>query len=105
MKEKERIWEKISKNKKKNIDEKIKKKSIDKGIEQRSVKIKNEYKDLVEIIKKLVSRSDKYESANDILIDLSKSMYEKARVDEKKQIDLDKEIKIEYNKKYIKSQQ
>ena len=61
-------------------DEQIMLKLIDKGIDWNSVAINNENIALVNIVKKLIRRTEKYSSVNEILIDLSKFMYVKADI-------------------------
>ena len=58
-------------------------KLIDRGIDWNSVGINNENIALVNIVKKLTRRTEKYSSVNEILIDLSKFMYVKADIEEK----------------------
>lgn len=61
-------------------DEKEMLKLIDKGIDWNTVAISNENAALVNIVKKLIRRSEKYSCINDVLIDLSKFMYVKADI-------------------------
>ena len=61
-------------------DEQSMLKLIDKGIDWNSVAINNENIALVNIVKKLIRRTEKYSSVNEILIDLSKFMYVKADI-------------------------
>ena len=57
-------------------------KLIDKGIDWNNVGINNENIALVNIVKKLIRRTEKYDNVNEILIDLSKFMYIKADIEE-----------------------
>ena len=57
-------------------------KLIDKGIDWNTVAINNENIELVNIVKKLIRRTEKYNSVEEILIDLSKFMYVKADIEE-----------------------
>lgn len=57
-------------------------KLIDKGIDWNAVAINNENIALVNIVKKLIRRTEKYNSVEEILIDLSKFMYVKADIEE-----------------------
>ncbi|WP_455540171.1 protein kinase domain-containing protein [Terrisporobacter sp.] len=58
-------------------------KLIDKGIDWNSVAINNENIALVNIVKKLIRRTEKYSGVDEILIDLSKFMYVKADIEPK----------------------
>ena len=71
--------------------------NIDKGIkiDQDKVTVLNE--GLVHIIKKLLDRKDKYQSYNEILIDLTELMYVKADIVKNNYVHLDEDIN--YNKK------
>ncbi len=51
--------------------------SIDKGLDWNSIKAINGNTELINVIKRLLGRNNKYTRANDIIIDLSKVMYEK----------------------------
>lgn len=55
-------------------------KLIDKGIDWNTVGVNNENIALVNIVKKLIRRKDKYNSTDEVLIDLSKFMYVKADI-------------------------
>nr|WP_253288713.1 protein kinase [Intestinibacter bartlettii] len=70
-------------------------KNIDKGISLDREKITDLNEPLIEIIKKLLERKDKYKSYNEILMDLTEIMYVKADIVENKNIDLEE---IEYEK-------
>ena len=71
-------------------------KLIDKGIDWNTVGINNENIALVNIVKKLTRRTEKYNGINEILIDLSNFMYVKADI---KEIDeFDEEIDTQINK-------
>ena len=71
-------------------------KLIDKGIDWNTVGINNENIALVNIVKKLTRRTEKYNGINEILIDLSNFMYVKADIEE---IDeFDEEIDTQINK-------
>ncbi|MDO5010161.1 MAG: protein kinase [Intestinibacter bartlettii] len=70
-------------------------KNIDKGISLDREKITDLNEPLIEIIKKLLERKDKYKSYSEILMDLTEIMYVKADIVENKNIDLEE---IEYEK-------
>ncbi len=55
-------------------------KNIDRGVHFDKNQITNSNKELIEIIKKLMDRKDKYKNYNEILIDLSELMYAKANI-------------------------
>ena len=57
-------------------------KLIDRGIDWNTVAINNENIALVNIVKKLIRRTEKYNSVEEVLIDLSKFMYVKADIEE-----------------------
>ncbi|MEF9991632.1 MAG: protein kinase [Romboutsia sp.] len=57
-------------------------KIIDKGINWNDVVTANGNQELIDIIKKLLRRKDKYISIQEIIIDLSKVMYEKADIED-----------------------
>ena len=59
-------------------------KLIDRGLDWNSVGINDENIALVNIVKKLFRRTEKYKDVNEILIDLSKFMYVKADIKEEK---------------------
>lgn len=63
-----------------NEDEMLK--LIDKGVNWNELKAINGNEELIGIIKKLLNRTNKYENTQDIIIDLSSVMYEKADIDE-----------------------
>ena len=63
----------------KNEDEMLK--LIDKGMDWNSVAVNNENIALVNIVKKLIRRTDKYNKVEEILVDLSKFMYVKADIE------------------------
>lgn len=74
-------------------------KLIDKGIDWNTVGINNENIALVNIVKKLTRRAEKYNGINEILIDLSNFMYVKADIEENEEIDeFDEEIDTQINK-------
>lgn len=80
----------------KNEDDMLK--LIDRGIDWNTVAINNENIALVNIVKKLIRRTEKYNNVEEILIDLSKFMYVKADIQESsKNI---REEHIEVNNKY-----
>lgn len=80
----------------KNEDDMLK--LIDRGIDWNTVAINNENIALVNIVKKLIRRTEKYNNVEEILIDLSKFMYVKADIEENsKNI---REENIEVNNKY-----
>ena len=61
--------------------------------------INNENIALVNIVKKLTRRAEKYNGINEILIDLSNFMYVKADIEENEEIDeFDEEIDTQINK-------
>lgn len=55
---------------------------IDKGIAFNELKAINGNKELIDIIKKLLSRKDKYINFKEVILDLSSIMYEKAEIKE-----------------------
>ena len=57
-------------------------KLIDRGIDWNTVAINNENIALVNIVKKLIRRTNKYNSVEEVLIDLSKFMYVKADIEQ-----------------------
>lgn len=61
-------------------------KLIDRGIDWNTVAVNNENIALVNIVKKLIRRTEKYNKVEDILIDLSKFMYVKADIEENNNI-------------------
>ncbi|WP_455543315.1 protein kinase domain-containing protein [Intestinibacter sp.] len=75
-------------------------KNIDKGIDLDPEKITALNESLINIIKKLLERKDKYKSYSEILIDLTEIMYVKADIVENKNIELDEQI---YEKTYKRS--
>lgn len=87
--------------------------SIDKGLDWNSIKAINGNTELINVIKRLLGRNNKYTRANDIIIDLSKVMYEKAYIeveDEKEEeqkqdkvIHIKKEYKSKVKKNYTKN--
>lgn len=80
----------------KNEDDMLK--LIDRGIDWNTVAINNENIALVNIVKKLIRRTEKYNNVEEILIDLSKFMYVKADIEENsKNI---REENVEINNKY-----
>ena len=70
-------------------DEKEMLKLIDKGIDWNTVAINNENIALVNIVKKLIRRTEKYNTTNEVLVDLSKFMYVKADIKDLQVEDLD----------------
>lgn len=78
----ESIFKKIPFNECENESEMLKK--IDKGVNWRHFKAINGNDKLINIIKKLLNRSEKYENVKDIIIDLSLVMYEKADIENKR---------------------
>lgn len=75
----------------KNEDEMLK--LIDRGIDWNTVAVNNENIALVNIVKKLIRRTEKYNKVEDILIDLSKFMYVKADIEENNNSNLTQEEK------------
>ena len=55
---------------------------IDKGINFREFNVTDENKELLNIIKKLLSRNNKYSSFTEVILELSSIMYEKAEIKE-----------------------
>ena len=81
-----------------NEDEMLK--LIDKGVNWNELKAINGNEELISIIKKLLNRTDKYENTQDIIIDLSSVMYEKADIDEQVSIESENvELKEKKNNK------
>lgn len=64
----------------KNEEEMLK--LIDRGIDWNAVAINNENIALVNMVKKLIRRTEKYNNVKEVLIDLSKFMYVKADIEE-----------------------
>lgn len=77
-------------------------KNIDKGINWNQNIAINGNDKFINIIKKLLSRNEKYEYLQDILIDLSNVMYEKADIIDTEEINEDIEETIERPKKIKK---
>ena len=73
-------------------------KNIDRGIDLNQVKITVLNEGLLEIIKKLLGRKDKYQNYDQILVDLTELMYVKANIEENKDINLHKDIDYDYKK-------
>ncbi|MEG1311759.1 MAG: protein kinase [Romboutsia sp.] len=61
-------------------------KLIDKGAKWNELKAINGNDELINIIKKLLSRDNKYTNTQDVIIDLSSIMYEKADIEEQGEI-------------------
>ncbi|MGM9533490.1 protein kinase domain-containing protein [Intestinibacter sp.] len=74
-------------------------KNIDKGIDLDQDKITVLNEGIVRIIKKLLDRKDKYQSYNEILIDLTELMYVKADIAKNNDIDLNQDINYKKSKK------
>lgn len=74
-------------------------KNIDRGIDLDKDKITVLNEGIVHIIKKLLDRKDKYQSYNEILIDLTELMYVKADIAKNNDIDLNKDIAYKNTKK------
>ena len=75
-------------------------KSVDKGINWHLLTYKDEYSDILKIIKKLLARKDKYKTTGEILVDLSSIMYEEANIDDlKENVEHEQVSKNEYRKK------
>jgi len=72
-------------------------KNIDKGVIWNELKAINGNDKLINIIKKLLNRTQKYTNTQDIIIDLSLVMYEKADI--KNNINIENEIETIKNKK------
>lgn len=75
----EAIFKKLPHNKFKNENELLK--SIDRGINWNDLKAVNGNEQLINIVKKLLNRTDKYNNTQEIIIDLSSVMYEKADIE------------------------
>lgn len=73
-------------------------KIIDKGINFRLLKTNDENKELLNIIKKLLSRNNKYSSFTEVILDLSSIMYEKAQIKESLLIE-EKQEEFKYEEK------
>lgn len=67
---------------------------IDKGIYWNEIRAINGNFELIEVIKKLLSRTKKYDNTQDIIIDLSKIMYEKADIEENETEEDEKELQF-----------
>ena len=74
---------------------------IDKGIAFNELKAINGNKELIDIIKKLLSRKDKYIDFKEVILDLSSIMYEKADIKESLLIE-DKDIIEDENKPTVR---
>lgn len=74
-------------------------KNIDKGFNLNEDEITPMNKGLVEIIKKLLERKDKYENYSQVLIDLTKIMYVKADIVKDNDIELDEDVYYSRSKK------
>ncbi len=72
-------------------------KNIDKGVIWNELTAINGNDKLINIIKKLLNRTEKYTNTQDIIIDLSLVMYEKADI--KNNVNIENEIEIIKNKK------
>lgn len=83
----ESIFKKMPFGESNNDEEMLK--LIDKGIEFKNLKAINGNYKLIEIIKKLLNRKDKYNNTKEIIIDLSHVMYDKADIDDIKVCKLD----------------
>ena len=73
---------------------------IDRGIDWNTVAINNENIALVNIVKKLIRRTEKYNSVEEVLIDLSKFMYVKADIEENSKNILQQDKEINQDNKY-----
>ncbi|HSQ87389.1 serine/threonine-protein kinase [Romboutsia sp.] len=76
----EAIFKKLPFNQCENESQMLK--NIDKGVNWRELKAINGNDKLINIIKKLLNRTEKYTNTQDIIIDLSLVMYEKAYIEE-----------------------
>lgn len=77
-------------------------KLIDKGVNWNEIRAINGNEELINLIKKLMSRTKKYSSTQEILIDLSKIMYVKADIQEHEENsgdEYDEEIEYDDNEK------
>lgn len=77
-------------------------KNIDRGLNFKENQITNSNKELVDIIKKLLDRKNKYKNYNEILIDLSELMYAKANIVENNIVDSNFETNKKKNTFLIK---
>lgn len=91
----EAIFKKLPFNQCENEDQMLK--NIDKGINWNELKAINGNYKLINIIKKLLNRTKKYTNIQEIIIDLSLVMYEKADI--KENINIKNEIEIIKNEK------
>ncbi|MDB8820151.1 protein kinase [Romboutsia sp. 1001216sp1] len=96
----ESIFKKLPFEEGKNEEEMLK--NIDKGINWNQNIAINGNDKFINIIKKLLSKNEKYEYLQDILIDLSNVMYEKADIIDTEEINEDIEETIERPKKIKK---
>ena len=71
---------------------------IDKGINFRELNTIDADKELLNIIKKLLSRSNKYSSFTEVILDLSSIMYEQAEIKESLLIEEEQE-ELKYKEK------
>ena len=90
----EAIFKKLPFSQCKNEEQMLK--NIDKGVIWNELKAINGNYKLINIIKKLLNRTEKYTNTQDIIIDLSLVMYEKADI--KNNINIENEIEIEITK-------
>nr|UWI52036.1 protein kinase [Clostridioides difficile] len=72
---------------------------IDKGLDWNSIRAINGNIELINVIKRLLGRNNKYTRANDIIVDLSKVMYEKAYIEVEDKVEEEKHDKIVQVKK------
>lgn len=80
-----------------SYDEEQMLKFIDKGINFNALKGINGNEELIEIIKKLLNRTEKYSEFREVILDLSSIMYEKAEI--KESLLLEDEQNYKYEKK------
>ena len=78
-------------------------KFIDKGVNWNEVKGVNGNDELINIIKKLLSRTNKYANISDIIVDLSAIMYDKADIEEEIVADIEesKNSKLISSRKFL----
>lgn len=81
----EAIFKKLPYGEGRNESEMLK--LIDKGLNWNDVYAANGNQELIDLIKKLLSRTNKYKNTQEILIDLSKILYEKADIEDEEETD------------------
>lgn len=86
-----------------SYDEEQMLKFIDKGINFNALKGINGNEELIEIIKKLLNRTEKYSEFREVILDLSSIMYEKAEIKESLLIEDEQNYKYEKKTKVTKN--